>query len=357
MNAEETKLATTPVRPGYDFDDGALRTWLMANIPTFAGPLVIRQFRGGQSNQTYLLTTPDRSYVLRRKPPGLLLKGAHAIEREAEVLIALAQTDYPVARVHGVCTDPLVIGTPFYVMDMVEGRIFWDAALSDLPPESRSAIYDAMNDAMARLHRVDHAAVGLSNYGRSGNYFERQIARWSRQYEEDAEAGRDLNMDRTIDWLRNNIPIDDEVSLIHGDFRIDNLIFHPTEPRVLAVLDWELSTLGHPGADFAYNAMMYRMPAHIVAGIGGQNAAELGLPSEADYVSAYCARTGRISMPEYGFYMAFNFFRLAAIFHGIKGRALRGTAASAEASQRAAALPELCALAWRQVELAAAPGW
>lgn len=354
MIAVNANSGTTPVRPGYGFDEPALKLWLAATLPGFSGPLTVRQFRGGQSNPTYLLITPDNQYVLRRKPPGPLLKGAHAIEREAEALLALGRADYPVARVHGVCSDPQVIGTPFYVMDMVEGRIFWDAALLDVPRCGRAAIYDAMNDALARLHQVDYAAVGLGAYGRPGNYFERQIARWSRQYEEDIEAGRDPNMDRAIDWLRSNIPVDDdETSLIHGDFRIDNLIFHPTEPRVLAVLDWELSTLGHPGADFAYNAMMYRMPPHIVAGLGEQNPVELGLPDEADYVSAYCARTGRTAMPGYGFYMAFNFFRLAAIFHGIKGRVLRGTAASAQASQRAAMLPELCALTWQQVEIAA----
>lgn len=354
MSTVDANSGTTAVRPGYGFDDAALKSWLTSHVPGFTGPLTVRQFRGGQSNPTYLLTTPAKQYVLRRKPPGTLLKGAHAIEREAEVLIALARADYPLAQVHGICTDPQVIGTPFYIMDMVEGRIFWDAALRDMPKGSRAAIYDAMNDALARLHRVDYLAVGLGNYGRPGNYFERQIARWSRQYEEDADAGRHPDMDRVIDWLRSNIPVDDdETSLIHGDFRIDNLIFHPTEQQVVAVLDWELSTLGHPGADFAYNAMMYRMPPHIVAGIGGLDPVALGLPNEADYVSAYCARTGRTAMPGYGFYMAFNFFRLAAIFHGIKGRVLRGTAASAQASQRAAMLPELCALAWHQVELAA----
>lgn len=353
MNAVDANSGTTAVRAGYEFDEAALQVWLEANVSDFSGPMSVQQFRGGQSNPTYLLITPDKQYVLRRKPPGILLKGAHAIEREAEVLIALARADYPVARVHGVCADPQVIGTAFYVMDKVEGRIFWDAALAELPLASRGAIYDAMNDAMARLHQVDYAAVGLTGYGRPGNYFERQIARWSRQYEEDVDAGRDQNLDRAIDWLRGNIPADDdETSLIHGDFRIDNLIFHPTEPKVVAVLDWELSTLGHPGADFAYNAMMYRMPPHIVAGIGGHDPVKLGLPDEAAYLQAYCKRTGRTAMPAYGFYMAFNFFRLAAIFHGIKGRVLRGTASSAQASQRAAMLPELCALAWQQVEQA-----
>lgn len=349
----EVNSGTTAVRPGYGFDEAALENWLTANLPGFAGPLMVQQFRGGQSNPTYLLTTPGHRYVLRRKPPGPLLKGAHAIEREAQVLIALAKADYPVAQVHALCMDPAIIGTPFYVMDMVEGRIFWDAALADTPKADRAAIYDAMNDAMARLHQVNYEAIGLGEFGRPGNYFERQIARWSRQYEDNLDAGRDENLDRVIDWFRNNIPADDDkTSLIHGDFRIDNLIFHPTEPRVVAVLDWELSTLGHPAADFAYNAMMYRMPPHIVAGLGNQNPIALGLPSESDYVAAYCARTGQSGLPAFGFYMAFNFFRLAAIFHGIKGRVLQGTAASAHASQRAAQFPELCALAWQQAERA-----
>jgi aminoglycoside phosphotransferase (APT) family kinase protein len=206
-----------------------------------------------------------------------------------------------------------------------------------------------MNATIARLHMIDPEAVGLGDYGRLGNYFARQIARWSRQYLEDADAGRDPNMDRLIEWLPANIPAhDDATTITHGDFRIDNIIFHPTEPRVLAVLDWELSTLGHPGADFAYNAMMYRMPPHIVAGLGGMDTARLGIPGEAEYVETYCARTGRDGMPGYGFYMAFNFFRLAAIFHGIKGRVIRGTASSAQAHERVKVLPELMEIAWTQ---------
>lgn len=353
MSAGDDNLGTTPVREGYAFDEAALERWMEANVAGFAGPMRVEQFRGGQSNPTYKLVTPARSYVLRRKPPGQLLKGAHAVEREAKVLIGLAKASYPVAHVHAVCTDDSVIGTWFYIMDMVEGRIFWGATIPDVDRLERAAIFDAMNETIARLHMVDYAAVGLADYGRAGNYFERQIARWSRQYEEDAEAGRDPNMDRLIAWLRENAPVDDdETSITHGDFRIDNMIFHPTEPKVLAVLDWELSTLGHPGADFAYNAMMYRMPPHIVAGLGGADIAALGIPTEEQYVADYCARTGRQSMPRFGFYIAFNFFRLAAIFHGIKGRVLRGTASSAQAKERIAVLPELFALAWHQAELA-----
>ncbi|QUT06551.1 phosphotransferase [Sphingobium phenoxybenzoativorans] len=351
----DANVGTTPVREGYAFDEAALAAWMQANVAGFSGPLTVEQFKGGQSNPTYKLVTPGKSYVLRRKPPGQLLKGAHAVEREAKVLTGLEKADFPVAHVHGLCTDDSVIGTWFYVMDMVEGRIFWDATVPGVSNAERAAIFDAMNATMAQLHMVDYEAVGLGDYGRPGNYFERQIGRWSKQYLEDADAGRDPNMDRLIAWLPENIPADDDAtSVTHGDFRIDNMIFHPTEPKVLAVLDWELSTLGHPGADFAYNAMMYRMPPHIVAGLAGADIAALGIRGEADYLAAYCARTGRASMPGYDFYIAFNFFRIAAIFHGIKGRVIRGTASSAQAQERVKVLPELMELAWKQAERAGA---
>ncbi|WP_336950287.1 MULTISPECIES: phosphotransferase [Sphingobium] len=346
----QTHSGTTPVREGYAFDVPALDAWMKAHVEDYAGPLTVEQFKGGQSNPTYKLVTPQRAYVLRRKPPGQLLKGAHAVEREARILMALGKAAFPVAHVHGLCTDENVIGTWFYVMAMVEGRIFWDATLPGMSPDDRAAHFDAMNEAIATLHGIDFQAIGLGDYGRSGNYFERQIARWSKQYLDDAEAGRDPNMDRLVEWLPRNIPSGDETSIVHGDFRCDNMIFHPTEPRILAVLDWELSTLGHPGADFAYHAMMYRMPPHIVAGLGGADIAAIGIPAEADYLAAYCRRRGLADMPSYDFYIAFNFFRLAAIFHGIKGRVLRGTAASAQARERVAVLPELMSLAWRQAE-------
>lgn len=352
----DENMGTTPVREGFAFDEAALADWMTAHVDGFDGPMTVEQFKGGQSNPTYKLVTPGKSYVLRRKPPGQLLKGAHAVEREAKVLTGLAKADFPVAHVHGLCTDDAVIGTWFYVMDMVEGRIFWDATVPDVSNAERAAIFDAMNATMAQLHMVDYETVGLGDYGRPGNYFERQIGRWSKQYLEDTDAGRDPHMDRLIEWLPANIPAnDDGTSITHGDFRIDNMIFHPTEPRVLAVLDWELSTLGHPGADFAYNAMMYRMPPHIVAGLAGADIASLGIPSEQDYVAAYCARTGRDGMPGYDYYQAFNFFRLAAIFHGIKGRFIRGTASSSQASERARIFPELAALAWTQALKAGAP--
>lgn len=342
---------TTPVRSGHEFDKVALGRWMTQNVADFSGPLEVQQFSGGQSNPTFKLCTPQRNYVLRRKPAGVLLKGAHAVEREARVIAALADADFPVPRVYGLCTDDQVIGSWFYVMEMVEGRIFWDATIPGVSNAERAACFDAMNETIAKLHNLDCGAIGLGDFGRSGNYFSRQITRWSKQYLDDVEAGRDENMDRLIAWLPENIPDDgDETALIHGDFRIDNMIFHPTEPRVIAVLDWELSTLGNPLADFGYHAMMYRMPPHIVAGLNGANLRELGIPSEAAYIDAYCNRTRRQGLPAYGFYMAFNFFRLAAIFHGIKGRAIRGTASSAQAKERARAFPELAEIAWQQTE-------
>jgi len=341
----DANAGTTAVREGYRFDEAALAGWMAANVAGFAGPLTVEQFKGGQSNPTYKLVTPGHAYVLRRKPPGELLKGAHAVEREARVLSALGGAGFPVAHVHGLCTDDDVIGTWFYVMDMVEGRIFWDATFPEVSAGERPAYFDAMNATIAQLHGIDHEAVGLGDYGKPGNYFERQIGRWSKQYLADTDAGRDPDMDRLIAWLPANIPAGDETAIVHGDFRCDNMIFHPTEPRVLAVLDWELSTLGHPLADFAYHAMMYRMPPHIVAGLAGADLAVLNIPAEADYVAAYCRRTGRAAIPAYEFYIAFNLFRLAAIFHGIKGRAIRGTAASAHALERAKNFPTLARLA------------
>jgi aminoglycoside phosphotransferase (APT) family kinase protein len=323
-----------------------------SHVAGFAGPLSVEQFKGGQSNPTYKLVTPGRSYVLRRKPPGQVLQGAHAVEREAKVLSALGKVGFPVATVHGLCLDDALIGSWFYVMDMVEGRIFWDATFPDVPREERSAYFEAMNETIATLHRFDPETVGLGDYGRPGNYFQRQIARWSKQYLEDEQAGSDPGMDRLIAWLPTAIPAGDETRIVHGDFRCDNMIFHPTEPRVLAVLDWELSTLGHPLADFAYHAMMFRMPPDIVAGLGGADLAALGIPSEAEYRDAYCRNVGRapISEQDYAFCIAFNFFRLAAIFHGIKGRVIRGTAASEHARERAASLPRIIALAVESME-------
>lgn len=339
-------MGTSPVRPELRFDETRLHTWMQAHIEHFQGPLGVESFNGGQSNPTYKLITPERSYVLRRKPPGLLLKGAHAIDREAKVLTALSRVNFPVPHVYGLCTDESVIGTWFYVMELVEGRVFWDATFPHVSRDQRPAYFEAMNDTIAHLHMVDFEQVGLREYGQTGNYFARQIARWSKQYLQDAEAGRDPSMDRLIEWLPAHIPPGDESSIVHGDFRCDNMIFHPTEPRVIAVLDWELSTLGHPLADFTYHAMMYHMPPHIVAGLAGVDLPALNIPLQAAYIDAYCRRVGRTSIPRYEFYLAFNFFRLAAIFHGIKGRYIRGNASSANAKERAKAFPALAELAW-----------
>jgi aminoglycoside phosphotransferase (APT) family kinase protein len=350
--AELAQSGSGAVREAHRFDEAALAAWMAANVDGFAGPMTVEQFKGGQSNPTYKLITPHKTYVLRRKPPGQLLAGAHAVEREARVLRALATVDFPVPRVHGLCTDDAVIGTWFYVMDMVEGRIVWDATFPDVARDRRPAHFDAMNAALARLHGIDYRAIGLGDFGKPGSYFARQIGRWSKQYQADADAGRDPHLDRLVEWLPQRIPAGDETTLVHGDFRVDNVIFHPSEPRILAVLDWELSTLGHPLADFAYHLMMYRLPPLIIAGLVGADLAALNIPGEADYVAAYCRRTGRDGIPDLDFYMAYNLFRLGAILHGIKGRIVRGTAASPHAREMAAALPFIAEQAWKQARAA-----
>jgi aminoglycoside phosphotransferase (APT) family kinase protein len=340
---------TESIRAGQEIDQQKLADWLGGHVPGYAGPLTVEQFKGGQSNPTYRLHTPTHDYVLRRKPPGALLKGAHAIEREYRVLSALSGVGFPVARPIALCLDEAIIGTWFYVMEMVSGRIFWDSTLPGLTPRERPLYFDAMNATIATLHLLDPQALGLDDYGRGGNYFARQIARWSRQYLEDEAAGRDLNMDRLIDWLPANIPPGEQTTVVHGDFRADNLIFHPTEPRILAVLDWELSTLGHPLADFTYHLMMYRLPPRIIGGFKGSDLKALAIPSEAEYVAAYCRRTGRDGIANLDFYIAFNMFRFAAILHGIKGRIARGTAASVHAQSMADNVEPLAALGWAQL--------
>jgi len=341
---------TVPVREQHRFDQAALERWMAQNVEGYAGPLTIDQFKGGQSNPTYRLHTPGRSYVLRRKPPGELLKGAHAVEREARVMAALGQVGFPVPRIHGLCTDDSVIGSWFFVMDLVEGRIFWDASFSDVVRDERAAYMDAMNATLAKLHTIDPAAIGLGDYGKAGGYVARQVARWSAQYLGDELAGRHPAMDLLVDWLPRHLPSADEVAITHGDFRADNMIFHPTEARVLAVLDWELSTLGDPLADFAYHSMMFRMPPDILGGIAGRDLAAAGLPDEAAYVDAYCRRTGRDGIGNLDFYVAFNMFRFAAILHGIKGRAARGTASSADAHAMGERFARVADLAWAQAQ-------
>ena len=348
---------TAAVRPAHRFSEERLAQWMMEHVQGFQGPMIVEQFKGGQSNPTYKLLTPEKTYVIRRKPPGVLLRGAHAVEREFQVLQALRKTGYPVPHVFALCTDDSVIGTWFYVMECVEGRIFWDVTFPQVSRDERPRYFDAMNATIAQLHCIDYSAIGLGEYGRSGNYFERQIARWSKQYQEDIEhAGRDVNMDRLIDWLPAHVPSADETSIVHGDFRVDNLIFHTHEPRVLAVLDWELSTLGHPLADFAYHVMMYRLPPRIVTGLSGSDLRSLNIPDEPDYVAGYCRRTGRQAILHLDFYIAFNMFRLAAIYHGIKGRVARGTASSARAGEYSEGVGWMAELAWDQAQRAMQAG-
>lgn len=350
MSAERDFGGATAVREAHRFDEARLAQWLEEHVEGYEGPLNVEQFKGGQSNPTYKLITPRKSYVLRRKPPGQLLKGAHAVEREAQVMQALERTSFPVAHVHALCRNEAVIGSSFYVMDCVDGRIIWDLAFPGVTRSERPRYFDAMNETIACLHGIDYHAIGLGEYGKPGSYLERQIARWSKQYTEDVEAGRDPHLEKLIEWLPAHIPPRDEGAIVHGDFRVDNMIFHPTEPRVLAVLDWELSTLGHPLADFSHHLLMYRMPPLVMGGLKGADLRALNVPSEADYIAAYCRRVGRNGIPNLDFYVMFNMFRLAAIFHGIKGRVARGTAVSAHANRMVEALPVLAKLAWEQTQ-------
>jgi aminoglycoside phosphotransferase (APT) family kinase protein len=347
----EIQSNTRPVAPQHAIDTARLADWLSARIAPLAGPLEVAQFKGGQSNPTYLLTAGSQSYVLRRKPPGKLLPSAHAVDREFRVIKALAGTGVPVARAHALCEDESVIGTAFYVMEYVEGRVFWDPKLPEQSPAERSAIHDEINRVIAALHAVDYAAVGLGDFGRTGEYIARQVARWSKQYVA-SETEKIEAMDNLIEWLPGNIPAGDETRIVHGDYRIDNVIFHPHEPRILAVLDWELSTLGHPLADFAYHCMVWRIPPGVFRGLGGLDLPSLGIPTEREYVATYCRRTARegIAERDWEYYLAYNLFRIAAIAQGVMARALQGNASSAQALQTGRAARPLAELAWGQVE-------
>jgi len=348
-------IGTRDVSPGQTFDTGALTAYLAAHLEGFSGPLSVEMFKGGQSNPTYKLITPGAAYVLRAKPGPVarLLPSAHAIEREFRVMQALQGTAVPVPKMHCLCEDESVIGRAFYVMEFVEGRVLWDQSLPGMDNAERSAIYDEMNRVIAALHTVDFAERGLADYGKPGNYFERQIGRWSRQYA--ASITQPIpEMDRLIEWLPAHIPASARdagmVSIVHGDFRLDNLLFHPTEPRVLAVLDWELSTLGHPLADFSYHCMAWHIAPGAFRGIGGLDVVSLGIPQEVDYIQRYCERTG-LATPaalkaDWNFYLAYNLFRMAAILQGIAKRVEAGTASSAQAVSSAAGAPLLAKMAW-----------
>ena len=351
----EQFTGTRPMAASHAFDVEALSRWLSHHLSGFQGPLQVAQFKGGQSNPTYLLTTPDRRYVMRSKPGPVarLLPSAHAIEREFRVMGALQGRGVPVPAMLALCDDESVIGRAFYLMKHVEGRVLWDQALPGLSTAERAAIYDEMNRVMAALHSVDPAAAGLGDYGRPGNYFERQIGRWSKQYQASVTEPIEA-MDRLIEWLPAHIPAGardaSQVAVVHGDFRLDNLIFHPSEPRVLAVLDWELSTLGHPLADFSYHCMSWHIPHALRRGLAGLDIEALGIPAEADYLRRYCERTGRADLDavraDWNFYLAYNLFRIAAILQGIARRVVDGTAASAEARNTGAGARPLAELAW-----------
>ncbi|WP_439816040.1 phosphotransferase [Zavarzinia sp. CC-PAN008] len=339
------------VRDAHRFDPAPLEAYLRAHVDGFAGELEVRQFQGGASNPTFLLTThgagQGRRYVLRKKPPGKLLASAHAVDREYRIMKALGSTDVPVPRMRVLCEDDGVIGTPFYVMDFQEGRIFRSAKLPGLEPAERSAIYDELNRVMTRLHAVDYQAVGLGDYGKPGNYFERQIGRWIKQYR-GAQTDQLPTMEKLIDYLPQHIPADDTTCISHGDYRLENVMFHSTEPRIVAVLDWELSTLGHPLADLAYNCILYHSESEGFGSLKGVDFAATGIPSESEYVAAYCRRTGRDRIEDFGFYLGFSMFRLASISQGVYKRILDGNASSeAEAINGAERLAEL---AWEAIE-------
>jgi aminoglycoside phosphotransferase (APT) family kinase protein len=339
---------TQPVAPHNAFDEARLADWMAAKVAGFRGPMSVAQFKGGQSNPTFLLTAGGHRYVLRRKPLGDLLPSAHAVDREFRVISALAQTQVPVAKAHALCEDPSVIGSMFYVMDHVEGRILWDPTLPGMTPAERSAHYDEMNRVMAALHSVDPAAIGLADYGRPGAYLERQVARWTRQYKA-AETEPIEAADRLIDWLPRHMPAEGESRIVHGDYRLDNVIFHPTEPRIVAVLDWELSTLGDPLVDFAYHCMTWRMPAGRSRGLGEANLAELGIPAKADYCALYMQRTGRktpVPEADWNYYLVFNMFRLVGILQGIAKRAEQGNASNASAMETGKRARPLAEQAW-----------
>ncbi|VTU27872.1 phosphotransferase [Variovorax sp. PBL-E5] len=349
-------VGTRAVSKQHLFDVDALTAWLEKNLDGFKGPLAVEMFKGGQSNPTYKLVTPSQSYVMRAKPGPVakLLPSAHAVEREFKVMRGLAGTNVPVPRMYGLCEDESVIGRAFYVMEFMAGRVLWDQSLPGMSNAERSAIYDEMNRVIAALHTVDFAARGLADYGRPGNYFERQIGRWSKQYL--ASVTQPIpEMDRLMEWLPAHMPAsarDAQMSsIVHGDFRLDNLMFHPTEPRAIAVLDWELSTLGHPLADFSYHCMSWHIAPGSFRGIGGLDLESLGIPTESDYIRKYCERTGITTpealAPDWNFYQAYNLFRMAAILQGIAKRVEAGTASSEQAVASGRGARPMAEMAWQ----------
>lgn len=355
MSTFDHFVGTRAVSEQHAFDTDALTGWMKQHVEGFEGPVQVEMFKGGQSNPTYKLITPGKSYVMRAKPGPVakLLPSAHAIEREYRVMKGLAGTDVPVPHMYALCEDESIIGRAFYIMEFMEGRVLWDQSLPGMTPAQRAEIYDEMNRVIAALHKVKFAEKGLADYGKSGNYFERQIGRWSKQYI--ASITQPIpEMDQLMAWLPANMPAsamdESRVSIVHGDYRLDNLMFHPTEPRVIAVLDWELSTLGHPLADFSYHCMSWHIPAELGRGIAGLNLAALGIPAEQDYIQRYCERTGIQDVDalkrDWNFYLAYNMFRIAAILQGIAKRVEAGTASSAQAKASGDTARPMAELAW-----------
>jgi aminoglycoside phosphotransferase (APT) family kinase protein len=344
----EKNLGAGPVRAAHVFEVANLERYFAAHAPEIKGPIEVQQFKGGQSNPTYLLKASGKKYVLRRKPPGNLLPSAHAVDREYRIMHALRNTDVPVPRMLCLCEDASVIGTPFYVMECVEGRVLWDPDLPGMTPAERHAHYCELNRAIAALHKVSIGEVGLNDFGKPGNYVERQIGRWIKQYRL-AETERIEAMENLIEWLPKNIPQNTESSLTHGDYRFDNVIFHPTEPKILAVIDWELSTIGDPIADFVYHCMKYRMPGGQIAEMSDARKVELGIPTLDEYCKIYCEFTGRAAVPNFDFYMAFGMFRLTGILQGIVKRALDGNASSANALESGKRARPMAEAGWAQV--------
>ena len=353
MNAEEAFTGTIEPTGQDKLDEAKLAAWMTANVAGFTGPVTARKFAGGQSNPTYRLDSPSGAYVLRRKPFGPLLPSAHAVDREYAVIAGLHPTGFPVARPYGLCIDDGVIGSMFYIMGMVEGRTLWDGGLPDLTPPQRTATYHAMVDTLAALHNTDMQAAGLGDYGKPGNYFERQVGRWTKQYRA-AETERMEDMERVIDYLSRTIPEQTRTSIVHGDYRIDNMIFHASEPKVLAVLDWELSTTGDPLADFSYMMMSWVTEPEGRSGVLGMTGPETGIPTIEAMTERYCTATGRDGVPDLNWYFAFGLFRLASIVQGIKKRVLTGTASSAHAAEMAERVPRLAEQAWEFAQKAGA---
>ncbi|UCH29229.1 MAG: phosphotransferase [Myxococcales bacterium] len=333
-----------PVREAHRFDEARLDVWMSEHVDGYSGSLQVRQFKGGQSNPTFWLADRERQYALRKKPPGKLLQSAHMVDREYRVMHALRDTDVPTAKMYALCEDDSVIGTSFFVMEYVQGRLFWNVQLPKLEPNQRTAIYDELARVLAAIHSVDLEATGLSDYGRPDAYVARQVKRWTKQYIA-SQTSDVAQMNTLIEWLPANVPADEATSLVHGDYRLDNLIFHPAEPRALAVIDWELSTLGHPLSDLAYTCMLYDVMLPKIGGLAGVDFETSGIPSEDAFVARYCELVGRDGVPDLSYYKAFSLFRLAAIAQGVYKRSIDGNASSTEASMFGAAVPHLAGIA------------